>query len=135
MSRIPNTRTCTICGGKEFARGWCHKHWNRWRRHGDPNHVEVIMYDPLARLMSYVKKIGGCWMWQGQQHTNAYGRTSIGGKKVYPHRLMYELMVGPIPKGLTIDHTCDTPLCVRPEHLEPVTRAENIRRAHARRKS
>jgi hypothetical protein len=36
--------------------------------------------------------------------------------------------VGPIPDGLTIDHLCRTPACVNPEHMEPVTMAENIRR-------
>lgn len=31
-------RTCTIesCGGRIQARGWCSKHYDRWRKHGDP---------------------------------------------------------------------------------------------------
>ncbi len=47
------------------------------------------------------------------------------------HRAMYEQMVGPIPEGLVLDHLCKQPPCIRPEHLEPVTIAENTRRSAA----
>lgn len=45
------------------------------------------------------------------------------------HRLVYEYEVGPIPDGLTIDHLCRNTICVNPSHMEPVTNAENARRA------
>lgn len=45
------------------------------------------------------------------------------------HRWAYELVVGPIPVGLTIDHLCRNPACVRPSHLEVVTMLENNLRA------
>lgn len=41
---------------------------------------------------------------------------------------MYEMMVGKIPEGFELDHLCRTRSCVRPDHLEPVTHAENMRR-------
>jgi len=44
------------------------------------------------------------------------------------HRLTYEALVGPIPPGLVIDHLCRVPECVNPDHLEPVTHAENLAR-------
>ena len=50
------------------------------------------------------------------------------GKTVYAHRLVYEMTVGPIPKGLCIDHLCRNTVCCNPAHLEPVTNGENIRR-------
>lgn len=40
MPRWPSEpRVCAIggCSGKHYAKGWCNKHWNRWRKHGDPN--------------------------------------------------------------------------------------------------
>lgn len=59
-----------------------------------------------------------------------YGALSIFGQRVYAHRFSYELHVGPIPEGLVIDHLCRNRLCVNPDHLEPVTSQENVRRGH-----
>lgn len=44
------------------------------------------------------------------------------------HTVAYELLVGPIPKGLEPDHLCRVRACVRPSHIEPVTPRENVRR-------
>lgn len=52
-------------------------------------------------------------------------------KKLLAHRWSYEFHVGPIPEGLDLDHLCRNRGCVNPDHLEPVTREENIRRAFA----
>lgn len=70
-----------------------------------------------------------CWIWNGTSK-NKIGHASvwIGGREFSAHRRMYEQSVGPIPEGLQIDHLCCQPSCVRPEHLEPVTHAENLRR-------
>ena len=69
-----------------------------------------------------------CWLWTGPKYHNGYGQAR-GGRV---HRLMYEALVGPIPDGLELDHLCRIRECVNPEHLEPVTRAENARRARTR---
>ena len=70
----------------------------------------------------------GCWNWTGNISTKSgYGRVSHGTKQ-YAHRVAYELFVGPIPAGLTIDHLCFNHRCVNPAHLEPVSFAENTRR-------
>jgi len=83
---------------------------------------------------------GGCWAWLGQTNQWGYGhfrRTLAPGQylTVKAHRFAYELVVAPIPAGLTLDHLCGNQSCVRPEHLEPVTNAENLRRRHARRRA
>jgi ferredoxin-like protein FixX len=72
----------------------------------------------------------GCWIWTGSS-TGTYGVIKVDGKQVYVHRLAYELLVGPIPEGMTIDHLCLVELCCNPTHMEVVTRAENQRRAKA----
>jgi hypothetical protein len=73
----------------------------------------------------------GCWQWTGYRIAAGYGKVSILGtrRKDLAHRVSYRLFVGPIPDGLTIDHLCRNTGCVRPDHLEPVTLRENIRRS------
>ncbi len=70
---------------------------------------------------------GGCVEFTGST-SHGYGTVRAGGKVKKAHRAMYELMVGPIPEGLEIDHLCRNRVCVNPGHLEPVSRLENIRR-------
>jgi hypothetical protein len=70
----------------------------------------------------------GCWLWDGSG-PDGYGSAWWGGKLHRAHRLVYEMAVGPIPKGLGLDHTCRVRCCVNPAHLEPVTQRENIRRS------
>jgi hypothetical protein len=69
----------------------------------------------------------GCWLWTSVVCAR-YGVFTIDGKLHKAHRLSYQLFVGVIPNGLTIDHLCRNRLCMNPEHLEPVTAGENSRR-------
>jgi hypothetical protein len=72
-------------------------------------------------------------MWPGAKCGPGYGHLSRGGKSagnVLAHRVVYEALVGPIPEGLTLDHLCRVRACVNPDHLEPVTLAENFSRGN-----
>ena len=95
---------------------------------------------PLVRLMSrVVKQPDGCWLWTGTLSWVGYGIFSLPGENgkrrfTSPHRVAYELLVGPIPEGLQIDHLCFNKACVNPAHLEPVTAKENNRRYVAAKK-
>lgn len=85
---------------------------------------------PIHRFLAMVKVTSGCWHWRGAVQTRGYGSFGITRRQtILAHRFAYEALVGPIPEGLTIDHTCLNKLCVNPDHLEPVTLAENARRA------
>ena len=70
----------------------------------------------------------GCWLWQGSMW-GKYGRLYKGRKVILAHRYSYEAHVGPIPSGMVVRHTCDTPRCVNPAHLILGTLADNNRDA------
>jgi hypothetical protein len=71
----------------------------------------------------------GCWLWTASLSTNGYGQISVANRPVFAHRLSYEMLVGPIPKGLELDHLCRVRHCCNPAHLEPVTHVMNLRRS------
>lgn len=109
-------------------------HFRRWQRHGDPL-VKLRRYQRgiEARLDLYIEKTDGCWLWTGHMQNAGYGFISIKGKQYLVHRFMYERYNGAIPEGLVLDHLCRVTTCVNPDHLEPVTTAENVRRGVASR--
>ena len=73
-----------------------------------------------------------CWLWQGCRNRLGYGSVGRYGKTFLAHRVAYEIAVGPIPEGLIVRHECDTPGCVRPDHLAVGTHTDNMRDMHAR---
>lgn len=69
----------------------------------------------------------GCWLWQWGQNRQGYGKLHRDGQQL-AHRWYYIQLRGPIPEGLVIDHLCLNKGCVNPDHMEPVTAAENALR-------
>ncbi len=94
----------------------------------------------LARFLAkvHVEPMTGCWLWVGMLSCQRKDRPMLNMRRgdrwipEYAYRLAYEHFVGPIPDGLTIDHVrvrcAARPSCVNPDHLEPVTQAENVLR-------
>lgn len=93
---------------------------------------------PEERFWALVDKSGDCWLWTGGLLPYGYGTFGLrAGKSVRVHRYAWELVHGPIPAGMTIDHEChnqsdcnlgrDCPhrRCVRPSHLKPKTHRDN----------
>ncbi len=86
------------------------------------------------RFWSNVDRSGpnACWLWTGALNGSGYGRLSVGGRQgsvARAHRFAYELLIGPIPDDLDLDHLCRVRHCVNPSHLEPVTRRVNTLRS------
>jgi len=87
---------------------------------------------PIAALIR-IDPERGCWLYgRGNPIPTHYGVITVDGRQRQAHRVVYELLVGPIPDGLVLDHVrargCQGYRCVWPGHLEPVTLAENARR-------
>ena len=141
-------RICTIpdCENpvRNVAHGWCRKHYRRWLDHGDPQHP-VRTYRGVGRRAPLTERFWvkvdkgdgtGCWLWTAATNSAGYGVVKAAERLAYAHRVAYELLVGPIPEGLELDHVkergCTSTLCVKaiadehgPAHLEPVTHREN----------
>lgn len=140
-------RSCSVKDCEKTAEklGLCAMHHRRLKMHGDVNYVtprsaykprpEPIIRPPSQRFWKHVDKdgplpiirpaLGPCWLWTAA-NTKGYGAFNRGnGITVPAHHWAYEQLIGPIPQGLELDHLCEVHSCVRPSHLEPVTRREN----------
>lgn len=91
------------------------------------------------RLADHCRIDGECWRWTGRCKPNGYGSITIGSMRdgtrrtgVSVHRFAYELMVGPIPVGKCVLHSCDVPDCFRPSHLFVGTHLDNARDREAK---
>lgn len=90
---------------------------------------KTIAANRIARLKrTSIKMSGDCWIWTKSQTWNGYGIAAFEGHGTTAHRVTYQLVKGPIPEGMDLDHLCRNRLCVNPDHLEPVTRKENLER-------
>jgi len=135
------------CSRDRSVKGYCSKHYQRLLKHGDAEHVSQIRDDNVARFWAYADTSGGddaCWPWHSTDR-NGYGSMFLNGegrRSVLAHRFAYELLVGPIPEGLVIDHTCHRPSecdlasscphrrCCNPRHLEAVETVVNNHRGN-----
>lgn len=96
-----------------------------------PIRLADVSPDPAydaARFWAKVDKSGECWTWTAYKLSTGYGRFGIGWTAVWQaHRYSALMHFGEIPAGALVLHTCDTPACVRPEHLYFGTNADNNR--------
>jgi hypothetical protein len=122
---------CLTCGVAFTKNG------ARLRKYCSPRCYHEATAIPLRdRLWAKVVKTDTCWLFTGKHNEHGYGRLPISqggvGKWIYAHRLAWMELGGAIPRGKHLCHRCDTPNCVRPDHLYVGTPSDNMRDKMAR---
>lgn len=92
--------------------------------------ARLVKLSPRARTGYVVDEATGCWNWTGFIRPDGYGKAWDPRRRAVgrAHRVVYETLRGPVDDALDLDHTCRNRRCVNPDHLDPVTRGENLRR-------
>jgi len=121
-------RTCSIpdCNRPFYGRNRCKRHYMLAWKAGELRPLPQRTAED--RFWAKVEKTAACWLWTGSLN-RGYGHFHVSrGSTTTGHRFAYELLVGPVPDGLELDHICKIKRCVNPAHLEPVPHIENSRR-------
>lgn len=109
------------------SRGWCEMHRARMRRHGTLEPGPTAHAPAEVRFWRRVDKTDDCWLWTGGSNGLGYGVFGIAtGQTMGAHRYSWQIVFGPIPDGMFVCHQCDTPACVRPDHLFLGTHEDNM---------
>ena len=129
MKATQSPKLCTVegCKSSHHARSMCSAHYARWRRLGGVTRPNL---PDAERFWLKVDKSGDCWEWTAAAWGLGYGAFHANGNQVLAHRWSYEHEVGPIPKGLHVDHICGNRKCVRPHHLRLATPGQNLQNLH-----
>ena len=126
MSRLSRTEAAALMAQEDDMCPTCVTPWKC-------NGVHIFDYERRLAAHFWVKvdKSGDCWLWTGTQTAGGYGRLSFHHLDFRAHRLSWEIHYGRSPDGV-VRHGCDTPLCVRPDHLRIGSHADNVADRHAR---
>lgn len=127
-----NKTVCSIhgCGQPHEARGWCRRHYLRWRAHGDPQAGRILEGEASRFFHEEVLTYDGdeCFIWPYGRRFG-YGVINHQGKTKIVSRLVCELVNGPPPtEKYDAAHSCGKGKygCVTPAHIRWDTRAGNF---------
>jgi len=121
-------KQCSIDGCEntgKLKRGWCSKHYERWRKYGSTSGGGRSYSDPEEAFLARIQWQGECLAWTGAKDEDGYGSIRVKGRTVGVYRYAWERAHGKIPSEMLIDHRCQNPPCVNVEHLRLATRSQN----------
>lgn len=98
------------------------------------NYDEKFPMHKKLEVLSVPVTESGCHVWIGALNDNGYGRVKERARFRRAHIVAWELVNGPVPDGLVLDHLCRVRCCINPAHLEAVSPSENVRRSNRLRK-
>jgi len=87
---------------------------------------------PIVRiaddLYANAEWVGECLEWMRARLPRGYGRLRRNGRMQQATRVSLEMKLGrPLAPDTMACHTCDNPVCIRPEHLFEGTGEDNMR--------
>ena len=132
--RDPQPCAVDGCEGRSESRGWCDKHYQRFKANGTP-----LRPDPPSMEERYWARVikgdspDDCWGWSGSTSGAGYGQVERweGNQRhrTYAHRMSLQIHGVDIPEGMVVLHSCDNPPCTNPRHLRVGTQLDNMRDA------
>lgn len=122
------SRCCSVanCLVNHKAKGFCDRHYQRYRKYGDPLAGGTNYATPEEAFAARTEWQGECLVWIGSVCKKGYGQLRVSNRTVKAHRWAYEQVHGPVPARRMIDHKCRNRACVNADHLRLATNKQNM---------
>lgn len=131
MAESKSIKICSVegCASLVKVKGFCNKHYQRWRTHGNTHRVRTKQGEPLAYLkkLNKASATNECIEWPFSTDRYGYGRIYFNGTATPIGRVILLLQGEPPFEGAVAGHLCTTRACSNPSHFSWITNLQNSR--------